>query len=105
MTGIDPAASHAHATVQKQKNSEVAEASPPSKTSKKRRSRPEDEIDAVFNTSLGAKKNVKRTAVSVTGSSEKSIGQKSVDQGLQDVLGAIRAAPSDDSGRGKRQKR
>jgi len=99
MTGIHPAAS---VTVQKQ-NSEVAEVSPPSKTSKKRRSRPEDEIDAVFNTNLGAK--VKRTAVNVTGSYEKSIGQKSVDQGLQDVLGAIRAAPSDDSGRGKRQKR
>lgn len=79
-----------------------AEVSRPSKTSKKRRSRPEDEIDAVFNASLGAK--VKRTAVNATGSSEKLVVQKS-DQGLQDILGAIRAAPSDDGGRGKRQRK
>jgi nucleolar protein 9 len=99
ITAIHPAASM---TPQKP-NSEDAEVSPSSKKSKKRRSRPEDEIDAVFNSSLGAK--VKRTAVNVTSSSDKSIVEKSVDQGLQDVLGAIRAAPSDDSGRGKRQKR
>ncbi|KAG1753166.1 armadillo-type protein [Suillus lakei] len=61
-------------------NSEDAEVSHPFKISKKRRSRPEDEIDAVFNASLGAK-------------------------GLQGVLEAIRAAPSDDSSRGKRQKK
>jgi nucleolar protein 9 len=79
-----------------------AEVSRPSKTSKKRRSRPEDEIDAVFNASLGAK--VKRIAVSATGSSDKLVVQKS-DQGLQDILGAIRAAPSDDGGRGKRQRK
>ncbi|KAG1803393.1 armadillo-type protein [Suillus subaureus] len=85
-------------------NSDDAEVSHPSKTSKKRRSRPEDEIDAVFNASLGAK--VKRTAVSATGSSDKLVVQKS-DQDLQDVLGAIRAAPSDGGGggRGKRQKK
>lgn len=74
-----------------------------SKTSKKRRSRPEDEIDAVFNASLGEK--VKRTAIKVTGNSDKSVMQTSVDQGLRDVLGAIRAAPSDEGVRGKRQKR
>jgi nucleolar protein 9 len=89
-------------TVQKP-NPEDAEESHQSKASKKRRSRPEDEIDAVFNTNLGAK--VKRIAVNVAGSSDKSIVQKSADQGLQDVLGAIRAAPSDDSGRGKRQRK
>jgi nucleolar protein 9 len=79
-----------------------AEVPRPSKTSKKRRSQPEDEIDAVFNASLGAK--VKRTAVSATSNSDKLVVQKS-DQGLQDVLGAIRAAPSDDGGRGKRQRK
>src|ERR1700709_2141203 len=42
-------------------NPEDAEEFHQSKASKKRRSRPEDEIDAVFNTSLGAK--VKRIAV------------------------------------------
>jgi len=89
-------------TVQKP-NPEDAEACHQFKASKKRRSRPEDEIDAVFNTTVGAK--VKRIAVNVTGSSNKSIVQKTVDQGLQDVLGAIRAAPSDDSGRGKRQRK
>lgn len=89
-------------TVQKP-NPEDAEESRQSKASKKRRSRPEDEIDAVFNTNLGAK--VKRIAVNVAGSSDKSIVQKSANQGLQDVLGAIRAAPSDDSGRGKRQRK
>ncbi|KAG1780420.1 armadillo-type protein [Suillus placidus] len=83
-------------------NSDDAEVFHPSKTSKKRRSRVEDEIDAVFNASLGAK--VKRTAVSATGSCDKLVVQTS-DQGLQDVLGAIRAAPSDDSGRGKRQRK
>ncbi|KAG1739843.1 armadillo-type protein [Suillus paluster] len=80
------------ATVQRP-SSEDAEVSHPSKASKKRRTRPEDEIDAVFNTSLGVK--IKRTA---------SL-QKSMDQGLQDILGAIRAVPSDDSGRGKRQRK
>ncbi|KAG1836483.1 armadillo-type protein [Suillus tomentosus] len=65
-------------------NPDDAEVSRPSKTSKKRRGRPEDEIDAVFNTNLGAV--TKRTA------------------GLQDVLGAIRAAPSDHGG-GKRQRK
>lgn len=83
-------------------NSDDAEVSHPSKTSKKRRNRPEDEIDAVFNASLGAK--VKRTAVNATGGSDRLVVQKS-DQGLQDVLGAIRAAPSDDSGRGKRRRK
>jgi nucleolar protein 9 len=83
-------------------NSDDAEVSHPPKTSKKRRSRPEDEIDAVFNANLGGK--VKRAAVSTAGSSDKLIMQKS-DQGLQDVLGAIRAAPSDDGGRGKRQRK
>ncbi|KAG2148028.1 armadillo-type protein [Suillus clintonianus] len=84
-------------------NSNDAEVSHLSKSSKKRRSRPEDEIDAVFNASLGTK--VKRTAVSATDSSEKLVVQNSMDQGLQDVLGAIRAAPGDDSSRGKRQRK
>jgi nucleolar protein 9 len=83
-------------------NSDDAEVSHPPKTSKKRRNRPEDEIDAVFNANLGGK--VKRAAVSTVGSSDKLIMQKS-DQGLQDVLGAIRAAPSDGGGRGKRQRK
>ncbi|KAG0698851.1 armadillo-type protein [Suillus ampliporus] len=90
------------ATVQKP-SSEDAEVSHQSKASKKRRSRPEDEIDAVFSAGLGAK--IKRTAVSATSSSDKLVVQKSMDQGLQDILGAIRAAPSDDSGRGKRQRK
>ncbi|KAG2053480.1 ARM repeat-containing protein [Suillus hirtellus] len=83
-------------------NPDDDEVSRPSKTSKKRRGRPEDEIDAVFNTNLGA--ITKRTAVSATGSSDKFVVQKP-DQGLQDVLGAIRAAPSDNGGRGKRQRK
>ncbi|KAG2151818.1 armadillo-type protein [Suillus cothurnatus] len=59
------------AIVQDYSNSDDAEVSHPSKTSKKRRSRPEDEIDAVFNANLGGK--VKRAAVSTAGSSDKLI--------------------------------
>ncbi|KAI6033881.1 armadillo-type protein [Pisolithus microcarpus] len=78
------------------------EASSPTRRSRKKRDLPADEIDVLFDTALGHK--IKKAAV----------GQKPVAQGkqiptdlqIQDVLEAVRVAPSGDDGHpAKRRKR
>lgn len=76
--------------------------------SKKRKSRPENEIDALFDEKLG--KRVKKAALvtdplsSVDIASPKKPGEGSnvKDKDLQNILGAIRVAPTND---GKKKKR
>lgn len=78
---------------------------------KKKRKRQEDEIDALFNASLG--KKVKKAALTgegalVPGTDNKTDGKPGVggvvDKGLQDVLGAIKAAPKGEKIKPKRRK-
>ncbi|KAF8816519.1 ARM repeat-containing protein [Phlegmacium glaucopus] len=84
----------------------------PSNEHRKRKSRPEDEIDALFNAKLG--KRVKKAALSETTSTsdgpskisavkEVAVGEE--DKELEQVLGAIRLAPKDDGQSKKKQKR
>lgn len=79
---------------------------------KKRKSHPEDEIDALFNAKLG--KRTRKAALSETisaleGPSEfiavKDVATKKEDKELEQVLGAIRLAPKDDGQSKKKQKR
>ncbi|KAH7930051.1 ARM repeat-containing protein [Leucogyrophana mollusca] len=83
------------------------EASSPRKT-KKRRSRPEDEIDAVFDAALG-KKTRKGAMTAEKGdnpSNVQPLRSSPKKDSLGDVvLGAIRAAPNDESGRGKKRRK
>ena len=69
---------------------------------RKRKARPEDEIDALFNNKLG--KKIKKAALSQTtstldGPSEvivvKDVAARKEDKELDQVLGAIRLAPKD----------
>jgi nucleolar protein 9 len=88
------------------------EPAPSDKHRKKRKSHPEDEIDALFNAKLG--KRTRKAALSETpsaleGSSEfiavKDGARKTADKELEQVLGAIRLAPKDDGQSKKKQKR
>ncbi|KAF9004819.1 armadillo-type protein [Cyathus striatus] len=99
--------------------SEAAPLPPMSESKKrKRKSHPEDEIDALFDSALG--KRVKKAALgdhvdvpkpdaiskTKTEKDEKSKKKerRKDDDGLQDVLGAIRAAPKDDKSHKKKRK-
>jgi len=81
----------------------------PSNEKRKRKSRPEDEIDALFNAKLG--KRIKKAALSETTSTPDSpskvldVATKEEDKELEQVLGAIRLAPKDDGQSKKKQKR
>ena len=84
----------------------------PSDKNRKRKARPEDEIDALFNTKLG--KKTKKAALSETtstldGPSEvivvKDVAARKDDKELEQVLGAIRLAPKDHGYSKKKQKR
>ncbi|KAJ3571667.1 hypothetical protein NP233_g3597 [Leucocoprinus birnbaumii] len=72
---------------------------------KKKRKRQENEIDALFNASLGKKvkkgalEHESRKAVVSTGESAP------VDKGLQEILGAIKLAPNSEKSKSKRSKR
>lgn len=79
---------------------------------RKRKSRPEDEIDAVFNAKLG--KRIKKAALSETTSTPddssktltiKDVAAKEDNKELEQVLGAIRLAPKDDGQSKKKRKR
>ncbi|KAF9468782.1 armadillo-type protein [Collybia nuda] len=86
---------------------------PPSQPSKrKRKVQPEDEIDAVFNATLG--KRIKKAALDSTEAiileerlpeAKRDIKSNKKDEsgGLQDVLGAIRAAPKGEEAGGKKR--
>ena len=78
---------------------------------RKRKARPEDEIDALFNNKLG--KKIKKAALSQTtstldGPSEvivvKDVAARKEDKELDQVLGAIRLAPKDHGYSKKKQK-
>ena len=83
----------------------------PSNKIRKRKARPEDEIDALFNAKLG--KRIKKAALSETTSTldgpSKVVEVKDItakeDKGLEQVLGAIRLAPKDHGYSKKKQKR
>ena len=76
---------------------------------RKRKSRPEDEIDALFNAKLG--KRVKKAALYETGDDPskillvKDVTAREEDKELEQVLGAIRLAPKNDGQLKKKQKR
>lgn len=78
---------------------------------RKRKHRPEDEIDELFDNTLG--KKIKRAGLAdeeqaKTKSTEKNKTKAEgvQDKGLKDVLGAIQSAPKgDDRGHGKKKKR
>ena len=76
---------------------------------RKRKSRPEDEIDALFNAKLG--KRVKKAALSETADDNskillaKDLTAREGDKELEQVLGAIRLAPKNDGQLKKKQKR
>ncbi|KAF5320668.1 hypothetical protein D9619_001195 [Psilocybe cf. subviscida] len=77
------------------------------KESKKRKSRPENEIDALFNEKLG--KRIKKAALATDSKphvepkkQEKGSKVDVKDKDLQNILGAIRVAPAND---GKKKKR
>ncbi|GBE79200.1 Nucleolar protein [Sparassis crispa] len=80
---------------------------------RKRKARPEDEIDALFDAALG--KKVKKGRLGPTGSvpaqgqggevEQKREGQKEqVDKVLKDVLGAIKAAPKEEKGHSRKKR-
>lgn len=75
-------------------------------TKRKRQTQPEDEIDAVFNATLG--KRIKKAALGDVAAAaplvkvKKSKKEPRTTDGLQDVLGAIRIAPKDEKTHGKR---
>lgn len=84
----------------------------PSEKKRKRKARPEDEIDALFDAKLG--KKIKKAALSETtstldGASEvivvKDVTARKEDKELEQVLGAIRLAPKDHGYSKKKQKR
>jgi len=84
----------------------------PSDKKRKRKARPEDEIDALFNAKLG--KRTKKAALSeitstLDGPSEvivdKDVAARKEDKELEQVLGAIRLAPKDHGYSKKKQKR
>lgn len=73
---------------------------------RKRHVQGEDEIDAVFNASLG--KRMKKAALSrlIPREPEKmNVNQGESTNGLQIVLGAIKSAPKDERGNKKQNKR
>lgn len=70
-----------------------------SQKTSRRRGTSEDEIDAVFKATLGNK--TKKAAVDRVSALD---AQQSTDQQMSEVLGAIREAPSGESGRTKRRK-
>jgi nucleolar protein 9 len=79
----------------------------PQPESRKRKSHPENEIDALFNEKLG--KRIKKAALSESaGTTDVSFDahpvkkEKNGDKDLQQVLGAIRSAPAND---GKKKKK
>jgi len=82
----------------------------PQKSSKrKRHAQPEDEIDVVFNASLG--KRIKKAALGdVASDIPRTIGEKILKKrsgtadGLQAVLGAIKHAPKDEKSHEKRKR-
>ncbi|KAK7696593.1 hypothetical protein QCA50_001251 [Cerrena zonata] len=85
---------------------------PTSKSEKrKRKHRPEDEIDELFDNTLG--KKIKRAGLSgevvtktKSTSSDKMKVEDVKDKSLKDILGAIQAAPkNDEKGHGKKKKR
>ncbi|KXN83539.1 Nucleolar protein 9 [Leucoagaricus sp. SymC.cos] len=74
---------------------------------KRKRKRQEDEIDALFSASLG--KKIKKGALAggaTVPDAEKDLagGPVTVDKGLQDVLGAIKAAPMHEKVKAKRSR-
>ena len=87
----------------------ASDPTPASDKNRKRKSRPEDEIDAVFNTKLG--KKIKKAALSEVLDDPskvpvaKDIVAREKDKDLEQVLGAIRLAPKDDRQSKKKQKR
>ncbi|CAL1702092.1 unnamed protein product [Somion occarium] len=81
----------------------VAEEPSTHKSQKRRRKdRTEDEIDELFDTTLGKKikraglTDVEPAQVKTKSSEKKKIVEEVRDKGLKDILGAIRAAPKDD---------
>lgn len=79
-------------------------------TKRKRNVRPDDEIDDLFNVTLG--KKTKKAALTSEGVAsevkalkDNEVSTVDVDKGLQDVLGAIRTAPKDDAPHGKKRRK
>lgn len=107
--------------VQDQANTATSDPSPPKLTNtspppppkRKRKAQPEDEIEAVFNATLG--KRIKKAALDSPDmvTSEAAIPERKKgtqnrkesrkDGGLEDVLGAIRAAPKGEETKGKQR--
>ena len=91
----------------------VTSTEPPlSDKKRKRKARPEDEIDALFNEKLG--KRIKKAALTETTSTledplealvVKDVVTRKEDKELEQVLGAIRLAPKDHGYSKKKQKR
>ena len=82
----------------------ASDPTPASDKNRKRKSRPEDEIDAVFNAKLG--KKIKKAALSeVLDDPSKVPVAREKDKDLEQVLSAIRLAPKDDRQSKKKQKR
>ena len=84
----------------------------PSDKKRKRKARPEDEIDALFNAKLGKKTKkaaLSETTLTLDSPSEvvvvKDIASRKEDKGLEQVLGAIRLAPKDHGYSKKKNKR
>ena len=104
---------HSAAPTMIETSTERPEPAPSEKNRSKRKARPEDEIDALFNAKLG--KRTKKAALNETTSTildgpSKDIEVKDVDagkedKGLEQVLGAIRLAPKDHGYSKKKQKR
>jgi len=73
---------------------------------RKRDPRPDDdEIDAVFNTTFGKKIKKGALVLDDVGTGKEIVlgSERGKDRDLHHVLGAIRAAPKDDKGRGKQK--
>jgi nucleolar protein 9 len=91
----------------------TTEPAAPSDKKRKRKARPDDEIDVLFNAKLG--KKTKKAALSETTSTVdgpskvmivvEDIDARKEDKELQQVLGAIRLAPKDHGYSKKKQKR
>jgi nucleolar protein 9 len=70
---------------------------------KKRKRKPENEIDELFDAALGGK--IKKAALAAIPMSEEKEGEKEEDKSLKAVLGAIRSAPKGEEKHRKKRKK
>ncbi|OBZ71991.1 Nucleolar protein 9 [Grifola frondosa] len=73
---------------------------------KKRKTRPEDEIDALFDATVGKKVKKGELGEAAMLTKQATTGKEDIaaDKNLKDVLGAIRSAPKDDKGHRKKKR-